>query len=222
MAEIETPEISILLLGDPECGKSTFLSYVSLVLLRYPGHHQQQARSSLAHPHSRLSKGSACHDSKGPIPLLRDGDQPFVFDITFFHRTYRFGFQDTASPESWTRLQPDVIVLCYDISSRLSLINAQRVWLSEIKRIFMRQEDLPVLFLGLKRDLRSEKAENGIIYPQEAYRVAQEMRCDRYLECSAVTGELVHEVFEDICRTAAMSGKKDGTGGLSEGGCDIM
>lgn len=79
----------------------------------------------------------------------------------------------------------------------------------------------PVLLLGLKRDLRSEEDPNGIIYPQEGYRIAQEMRCDRYLECSAVTGELVHEVFEDICRTAALTSKGEG-GGLSEGGCELM
>ena len=74
--------------------------------------------------------------------------------------------------------------------------------------------------MGLKRDLRSEKDPNGIIYPQEAYRIAQELRCDKYMECSAVTGELVHEVFEDICKTAAMSAETGG--GLSEGGCEIM
>jgi Ras family protein A len=75
----------------------------------------------------RISKGSDSHSSKQPIILLRDNDQPFVFDISFFNRPYRFEFYDTASPENWTLLQPDVIVLCYDVSSRLSLINVQRV-----------------------------------------------------------------------------------------------
>ena len=46
------------------------------------------------------------------------------------------------------------------------------------------------------------------------------MRCDRYAECSAVTGELMNEVFEDIARTAAMTTTEKG--GLSEGGCMIM
>lgn len=82
------------------------------------------------------------------------------------------------------------------------------------------ENDVPVMVLGLKRDLRSENDPNGIIYPQEAYRISQEMRCDKYLECSAFTGELVHEVFEDICRTAAMT--TTANGGLSDGGCGIM
>jgi len=75
----------------------------------------------------RISKGSTSHLSKEPIAILRDNDQPFIFDISFFNRPYRFQFYDTASPENWTLLQPDVIVLCYDLSSRLSLINIQRV-----------------------------------------------------------------------------------------------
>jgi len=74
----------------------------------------------------RISKGTEGHASKGPISLLRDGDQPFIFEIKFFNRPYRFEFYDTASPESWKLLTPKVIVLCYDISSRLSLINVQR------------------------------------------------------------------------------------------------
>lgn len=94
-------------------------------------------------------------------------------------------------------------------------------WRNETTRLFTAVKELPVLLLGLKRDLRSEDDPNGIIYPQEAYRIAQEMRCDRYMECSALTGELVHEVFEDICRTAALGTEKDG-GGLSEGGCWVM
>lgn len=40
------------------------------------------------------------------------------------------------------------------------------------------------------------------------------------MEYSAVTGELLHEAFEDICKTAALTtGEK---GGKSEGGCVVM
>jgi len=44
------------------------------------------------------------------------------------------------------------------------------------------------------------------------------------MECSAVSGELVHEVFEDICKTAALSIESGGEGskGLSDGACEIM
>jgi GTPase SAR1 family protein len=93
-------------------------------------------------------------------------------------------------------------------------------WIKETQRVFGARTDLPVLLLGLKRDLRSETDPNGVIYPQEAYRIAQEMRCDKYMECSAGTGELVHEAFEDICKTAILT--TTAGGGLSKGGCCSM
>ena len=81
-------------------------------------------------------------------------------------------------------------------------------------------DEIPVILLGLKRDLRREGAEDGTIYPQEGVRVAQEMRCDRYAECSAVTGELMDQVIEDVARTAAKTTTEKG--GKSVGECGIM
>lgn len=74
--------------------------------------------------------------------------------------------------------------------------------------------------MGLKRDLRSESDPNGIIYPQEAYQMAQTLRADRYVECSAVTGELLKPAFEDICKTAMKT--QTAEGGQTQGGCTIM
>lgn len=74
--------------------------------------------------------------------------------------------------------------------------------------------------LGLKRDLRSEDDPNGIIYPQEAYRIASEMRVDKYVECSAVTGELLQLAFEEICQMAVKTSSDQG--GQSDGGCCVM
>ena len=78
---------------------------------------------------------------------------------------------------------------------------------------------MPVMLLGLKRDLRNDDI--GMLWPQEAYCIAQEMRCDRYAECSAITAELMQEVFEDIARVA---GKTTTTaGGQSHGpSCTTM
>ncbi|KAA6414539.1 MAG: hypothetical protein FRX48_01288 [Lasallia pustulata] len=136
-----------------------------------------------------------------------------------YNRPYRFEFYDIAAPEHYTLLQPDFVILCYDISDRRSLVNAQQVWKKEAGRRYSKGDDeVPVMLLGLKRDLRRE--EEGVIYPQEGYRIAQEMRCDRYAECSALTGELVNEVFEDIALVAAKTTTE--SGGLSEGGCSVM
>ena len=117
---------------------------------------------------SRLSHGQSSLRTKPPanVPLLRDLDQPFAYDILMYNRPYRFEFYDTASPENYTLLFPDVVIICYDINDRRSLINAQQVWRKEVIRHYAyKKEGIPVMFLGLKRDLRVE--DENIIYPQE-------------------------------------------------------
>ncbi|KAG7112649.1 GTP-binding protein rho1 like [Verticillium longisporum] len=190
---MDTETVTILLVGDEKCGKTSFLSHAR-----------------------RISAG----EGTGPVTMLRDIDQPFIFEIKLGARPYRLEFYDNNSPDSWKLLDPDVVVICYDISQRLSLINTRRVWLREVKMAFQRIDNLPILVLGLKRDLRSETDPNGIILPQEAYAQAQEMRVDRYMECSAVTGELLKPAFEDICSTAVKT--TSAAGGQSEGGCTLM
>jgi hypothetical protein len=61
------------------------------------------------------------------MTLLRDLDQPFVFELRGRVATYRLEFSDTSSPENWQLLRPDIVIICYDISQRLSLINMQRI-----------------------------------------------------------------------------------------------
>lgn len=70
----------------------------------------------------RVSAG----ENVNPIPLLRDIDQPYIFSVNVACKSLRFEFYDTSSPENWRLLDPDVIVICYDISQRLSLINMKR------------------------------------------------------------------------------------------------
>ncbi|KAI0162717.1 P-loop containing nucleoside triphosphate hydrolase protein [Pestalotiopsis sp. NC0098] len=186
--------VKILLLGDARVGKSTFLA--------------------------RMSKGASALEGNMNVDLLRDMDQPFIFEARNKRGGYRLEFYDTSSPENWRLLEPDMVIICYDISQRLSLINMQRVWIKEVRTTFQAESRLPLLVLGLKRDLRSEQDPNDVIYPQEAYRVAQEMRADKYAECSATTGELFKLAFEEIFSTAMKT--TTAAGGQSEGGCVAM
>ncbi|KAJ4422836.1 hypothetical protein N0V82_002492 [Gnomoniopsis sp. IMI 355080] len=191
---MEAQTISILLLGDEKVGKSTFLS--------------------------RISQGHSNLTGKSQITLLRDIDQPFIFEISFGRRRYRLEFYDTSSPDSWRLLRPDLVLLCYDISQRLSLIHLQRIWIKEVRTTFQTESTLPLAVVGLKRDLRSEDDPNGIIYPHEGLQVAQEIRADKYMECSAVTGELLQLTFEELCSMAARTQTVDGA--QSDGGCCAM
>lgn len=186
---MDPPTIPILLLGDSGVGKSTFLS--------------------------RLTLGSS-HSTSAPLPILRDLDQPYAFNIRMYNRPYCFLFSDTASPDNYTGLHPAVIILCYSIADPQTLASLHTKWRYIVETHFAYHEDVPVVVLGLKRDVRGREDYGGrvrqvrgeldetqggdddrvvlngrsFVYPQEALRVAQEMRCDRYCECSALTGEV--------------------------------
>ncbi len=83
-----------------------------------------------------------------------------------YNRPYRFEFYDTSSPENYTLLQPDFVILCFDVTDRRSLINVPQVWRKDVTRNYKKDgDDPPLMMLGLKRDARVE--EEGVIYPQE-------------------------------------------------------
>jgi GTPase SAR1 family protein len=163
-----------------------------------------------------------------------------------YNRPYRFEFYDTASPESYTLLKPALIILCYSIADPDSLKSLHGKWKEMVEMHFNYDESLPVVVLGLKRDVRGREDYDGsvrkpatraddydneddddggddvvlngrsFIYPQEGLRVAQEMRCDMYCECSSLSGELCEAAIEDISRraartTTAKGGKTEGT-----------
>jgi Ras family protein A len=176
-----------------------------------------------------LGAGNNASDSPPPysLPTTRDENQPFDFNIKMRRQAYRFLFYDTASPTNYTLIRPDFIILCFDISNRQSMDSLKTRWKALVETHYNHDEMLPVMVLGLKRDLRREWTEEerqnlkgASLMPQEGVLVAQEMRCDRYAECSAKTGELFKEAVEDLALTAVQT--QDEGRGRTEGGCMIM
>jgi Ras homolog gene family, member A len=155
-------------------------------------------------------------------------DQPFAFNVTLYGRPSALNFYDTASPTNYTLLQPNFLILCYDVSRRSTLQSLRSRWRELVNSHFNYDEELPVMVLGLKRDLRKEwteeeKRDGGrgeSVMPQEGLGLAQELRCDRYAECSALTGELCRQVLEDVAKTCAKTTTEKGA--KSEGGCLVM
>ncbi|OJJ44340.1 hypothetical protein ASPZODRAFT_71566 [Penicilliopsis zonata CBS 506.65] len=187
---------TILLLGDSGCGKTTFLNL------------------------KKDNRGQGQGTGAGEV--FRDTDQPFLYNVRFTKKNLQIEFYDSSNPnQHWSMLQPNAIILAFDISNRDTL-DGLKAWRNDITRFFQHGygEKIPIMLLGLKRDLRVEG--EGIIYPQESYRIAQELRCDRYAECSAVTGELMAEAFEDIARLAGMAIFESELGRQDKGGCCIL
>lgn len=65
-------------------------------------------------------------DVANPIPnqidLLRDSDQPFIYDIRFARKSFTLEIYDTANPnQHWSTLRPNMVVLAFDISNRQTL-----------------------------------------------------------------------------------------------------
>jgi GTPase SAR1 family protein len=155
-------------------------------------------------------------------------DQPFQFRVRTGGESINFLFHDTASPTNYTLLHPDFVILCYDISNRQTLESLTTRWKAEVVSHFNSDEKLPVMVLGLKRDLRKEwtskerqNLKGQSIMPQEGLLTAQQLLCDVYAECSALTGEMFREAVEDIAKTAIKTLKSQ-SGGKSEGGCTVI
>lgn len=74
-------------------------------------------------PSSLAQPGASQTPTANNLPApLRDSDQPFVFDIRFSKKKFTLELYDTASPnQHWTSLQPDVVVIAFDISNRKTL-----------------------------------------------------------------------------------------------------
>jgi len=121
------------------------------------------------------------------------------------------GLWDTAGQEDYDRLRPlsypqtDVFLICFSVVSPSSFENVTSKWCPEIKH---HCADAPILLIGTKIDLREDKetlqilAENGQapIKREQGQKLANKIRCVKYLECSALTQRGLKQVFDEAVR----------------------
>jgi Ras homolog gene family, member A len=163
-------------------------------------------------------------------PISTSADQPRVmaltgplsFDVLLFARPYRVIIHPSSSPLFIDPFPPNpsLLILTYAIPSRASLHNLQNYWMPQYHMHYP-ASNVPVLLLGLQRDLRtakkvtttiinadgstSEREHYDCVMPEEGVQAAREMRLDRYAECSALTGELMWEATQDLTKMAAQT-----------------
>ncbi|MHA1669700.1 MAG: Rab family GTPase [Promethearchaeota archaeon] len=81
-------------------------------------------------------------------------------------------------------------ILFFDISNLYSLANYE-AWVSLVRKEVDNPESFPILMIGNKLDLK----ENRQVQSQQAIRMAKSMNINGYIECSAMTGENVEDIF---------------------------
>ncbi|CAI1716249.1 hypothetical protein SEUBUCD646_0N02290 [Saccharomyces eubayanus] len=126
---------------------------------------------------------------------------------------------DTAGQEEYERLRPfsyskaDIILIGFAVDNSESLINARTKWADEALRYC---PDAPIVLVGLKKDLRQEahikeNAVDEMVPAEDAKQVARAIGAKKYMECSALTGKGVDDVFEVATRTSLLMKKEPGT-----------
>jgi Ras-related C3 botulinum toxin substrate 1 len=153
---------------------------------------------------------------------------PTVFDNYVVHvnagdQVIDLSLWDTAGQEDFDRLRPlsypgtDVFLVCFSLVSRTSMNNVPYKWIPELRQYC---PDTPIVAVGTKADLRHDPSTlaqlramgETPISGTEGWEMAQRIRAVNYVECSAITGENLKEVFDTAVRHGlrAKQGRMEG------------
>ena len=113
---------------------------------------------------------------------------------------------DTAGQEDYDRLRTlsypdsDVILIAFSIDVPESLENITVKWMPEVKRYC---PGLPLVLVGCKIDLREALTKQSLDYVEkrQGVEIAEKIGAIKYIECSALSGQGVAEVFDSAIRS---------------------
>ncbi|KAJ1303099.1 hypothetical protein OPQ81_011300 [Rhizoctonia solani] len=106
-----------------------------------------------------------------------------------------------------TYLDSHVILVCFAIDSPDSLNAVQKRWIPEVRRFHV---GISIILVGCKQDLRQDperikelsKTNQRLVTCEEGMAVARSIGACWYLECSAKSGEGIHDVLYYAGRAA--------------------
>ncbi|XP_012939421.1 cdc42 homolog [Aplysia californica] len=138
---------------------------------------------------------------------------------------------DTAGQETYDRLrtltysEADVFIVCFSVASRDSFSNVRARWLPELKSF---KPKVPIILVGTQSDLREDSPErprlssrdstfsslslssqtSSHVTYKEGKRLASEVLAEKFVECSARTGDGLDKIFYQAMMTAAFPKRK--------------
>jgi len=160
---------------------------------------------------------------------------PTVFDnysalIDVNNQPVNLGLWDTAGQEDYDRLRPlsypdtHVFIVCYSVVMRSSFQNITSKWCPEIMQ---HCPGTPFILVGTKIDLRNDAetvqrlVASGYqpLSPMDGERMKSSIGALQYLECSALTGQGLKDVFDTAIRIAIKGSRGvRQNGGKNKGG----
>ncbi|KAK2750982.1 Rho GTPase [Myotisia sp. PD_48] len=156
----------------------------------------------------------------GYFPTVPTVFENYVTDCRVDGRSVQLALWDTAGQEDYERLRPlayskaHVLLIGFSVDTPDSLENVKNKWIDEANE---RCPDVPIILVGLKKDLRDDplaveemrKKSLRFLSPKDGGEAASQIGARKYLECSSLTGEGVDDVFEAATRAALLSFDKN-------------
>ncbi|ODQ67251.1 GTP-binding protein rho2 [Nadsonia fulvescens var. elongata DSM 6958] len=161
-----------------------------------------------------------CVFTLGEFPKHPTVFENYVTDCRVDGKSVQLALWDTAGQEEYERLRPlsyhkaHCILIGFSVDTPDSLDNVKIKWIDEVNELC---PNVPVILVGLKRDLRptdnsSHNNNNNhgsgsstqFVQAYEAEQVAKQIGARRYLECSSLTGQGVDDVFEVATRASLL------------------
>lgn len=145
-------------------------------------------------------------------PTVVDTDPPE--EIVINNKLWSMSVWDTFGSEEHIRLRPlffpesSVFLICFDVSSRERFEYAESQFVTEVKHHSPR---VPIVLLGTKIDLRYDEIvqqqlrdkNKSMVSEAEGHALAKKIGAVKYVECSAVSGQNVDEVFRIVADAGA-------------------
>ncbi|KAG8813132.1 GTP-binding protein Rho1 [Serendipita sp. 411] len=127
-------------------------------------------------------------------------------DVSVFGRSvvlniWDFHLQDGFNIRYSDKMRDTVVaIICFGIDSGSSLLTAEHKWADEVKEY----TTAPIILVGCKSDTRQAlegiQGRKKVVSTEEGKALAERIGAEIYLECSAVTGEGIDEVFYHAAR----------------------